>query len=126
MLGSNPAFMLLAPFVDLDLILDACDRYGVTLAYGPSATGGLSWGGIGGSAAIVFAPGHRIGFAGTGSGVVGSIYNAGVSVQVTLINGGPEKLTGDCLHGRRLGGDAGLVRHRYIRRADRRCIWYST
>ena len=38
-LGSNPAFMLLAPFVDLDLILDACDRYGVTLAYGPSVTG---------------------------------------------------------------------------------------
>jgi hypothetical protein len=84
-----------APFVDVDPILEACDRYGVTLAFGPSVIWGLG-AGAGAGIAIVFAPGHRIGFAGTGAGVIGHIYNAGASVQVTLIDGGPEKLAGDC------------------------------
>jgi V8-like Glu-specific endopeptidase len=93
-LGTNPAFMLLAPFVDVDLILSACDRAGATLALGISGTLGLG-DGFGVSAGIVFAPGHRIGFYGTGAGVIGMIYNAGGSVQITLIDGGPEKLAGD-------------------------------
>ena len=80
-LAANPATMAFAPFVDVDPILEACDRYGVTLAFGPSVIWGLG-AGAGAGIAIVFAPGHRIGFAGTGAGVIGHIYNAGASVQV--------------------------------------------
>lgn len=95
-LAANPLAALLSGLIDIDLILDACDRFGVTLAFGPSVTWGLG-AGAGGGVAIVFAPGHRIGFAGTGAGVVGHIYSLGASAQVTLISGGPERLAGDCL-----------------------------
>ena len=93
LLASNPAFVFVAPFVSVDTILAACDRYGLTLALGLSASGALG-AGAGGGGGIVFAPGNRIGFYGSMNGIVGSIYSAGASVQVTLINGGPERVEG--------------------------------
>ncbi len=93
-LAGNPAFVLFTPFVNVDLILEACDRLGVTLAVGLSGGGGLGIGG-GTGTGIVFAPSHRIGFYGSGNGIVGHIYGATVSMQITLIDGGPEKLSGD-------------------------------
>lgn len=91
---TNPALALLAPFASVDLVLTACDRAGVTLALGIAGTAGLGTG-FGVATGILFAPGYRIGFYGSGAGVIGSIYNAGGSAQLTLIDGGPEKFAGD-------------------------------
>lgn len=93
-MAGNPALAIFAAFVNIDGVLAACDRMGITLALGLSGGGGLGIGG-GTGGGIIFAPGSRIGFYGSGSGIVGMIYGAGVSVQLTLISGGPEKLAGD-------------------------------
>lgn len=92
-LAANPASVLIAPFVSVDTILSACDRWGKTLALGLTGGGALGAGG-GGGAGIVFAPGRRIGFYGSYEGIVGSVYSLGASLQVTLINGGPELMNG--------------------------------
>jgi hypothetical protein len=92
-LATNPAFALIAPLVSVDRILDACDAFGITFAVGLSGTGALG-AGAGGGIGIVFAPGRRIGFYGSGAGVVGSIYSIGGSLQLTLIQGGPELMDG--------------------------------
>ncbi len=42
----------------------------------------------------MFAPGRRIGFYGSGAGLVGSIYSLTGSLQLTLIQGGPELMDG--------------------------------
>jgi hypothetical protein len=93
LLSANPAFVFVAPFMRVSTILDACNRSGVTLAVGIAGSGALG-AGAGGGVGIVFAPGRRIGFYGSGAGIVGSIYSIGGTMQVTLIDGGPELMSG--------------------------------
>lgn len=92
-MSANPGHALIARFVNIGTILDGCDRYHKTLAVGLSGAWGIGAGG-GGGAGIVFAPGRRIGFYGNYEGIVGSIYSLGASIQLTLINGGPELMNG--------------------------------
>lgn len=94
MLVSSPSLLLLSQFVGVDDILDACDRFGVTLAVGIGGSGALGGGPVG-SVGMVFAPGRRIGFFGSGGGAVGWIYSIGASLQLSLFNGGPELMEGD-------------------------------
>lgn len=91
--SGHPATALIASFLRIDHVLDACDGFGITLAVGLGVSGALGAGG-GGGAGVVFAPGRRIGFYGSGAGVVGHIYSIGGSIQLTLIEGGPEKMDG--------------------------------
>ncbi|HPG22719.1 MAG TPA: trypsin-like peptidase domain-containing protein [Amaricoccus sp.] len=93
LLSANPAFVFVAPFVRVGTILDACDRYGVTLAVGIAGSGALG-AGAGAGGGVVFAPGRRIGFYGSGAGIVGSVYSIGGTIQITLIDGGPEFMSG--------------------------------
>jgi len=92
-MSANPGLRLLAPFVNIDSVLDACDRWNVTLGFGPSLTGGVQGGGSGGFG-VVFAPGRRIGFYGSYSGIIGWVYSIGASATITVIHGGPENFGG--------------------------------
>jgi hypothetical protein len=91
--GGNPAFALLTPFSSSRTILNACDAAGITLALGVGLTAGADVAGSG-SVGVVFAPGQRIGFYGSGGFGGGWIWSAGGSAQVTLIKGGPELMDG--------------------------------
>ena len=92
----NPATAIFAPFVDIEPILAACDRFGVSLGFGPGLSAGAG-GGFGFGAGIVFAPGRRIGFYSSRADVLGWIASGAVSAQVTLVKGGPEAFGGDSL-----------------------------
>ena len=103
--SANPATMMLSYLVSVDTILDACDRYDVTIGVGPSLGAGLGAGGSGGYG-MVFAPGRRIGFYATYSGIVGWIYSIGLIAQVTVVRGGPENFGGES---RLIGGSVDTV-----------------
>lgn len=91
---ANPALGLMAQFVSVSDILDACDRYNITIGVGPSLGIGVQ-GGVSGGFGMVFAPGRRIGFYGSRSGIIGWIYSAGATAQVTVVRGGPEVFGGE-------------------------------
>ncbi len=93
-LATNPALLFMSHFVSVDTILNACDQHNITIGVGPSLGIGVQGGGSGGYG-IVFAPGRRIGFYGTYSGILGWIYSASVTVQITVVQGGPENFGGE-------------------------------
>ena len=80
-------------FAAIPLILDACDRFNVTVGVGPAIAGGL-YEGAGLGAGVVFAPGQRVGFYGSGSYMQGLLDSAAVALQVTVIHGGPSVFSG--------------------------------
>lgn len=88
---------LLGNFIP-DAILAACSRLNVTVGIGPTIQGGLGAGGNLG-VGILFAPGDRIGFYGSGTGLGGFIYSIGAGVQVTVVRGGPENFKGQAVTG---------------------------
>ncbi|GAA3876852.1 trypsin-like serine peptidase [Celeribacter arenosi] len=96
--GPAASGVFLAQFAGLHGILELCDQFNVTVGVGPALSGGLTAlsGGGGGSAGfgIVFAPGNRIGFYGSTSEIMGWIWSAGVSAQLTVVSGGPENFGG--------------------------------
>jgi len=93
-MSANPGLYLASFIFDLDDVLDLCDGLDVTLGFGAGLTGALGAGG-GAGGGIVFAPGRRIGFYGSLSGVAGHVYSAGVSAQLTVVRGGPESFGGN-------------------------------
>lgn len=94
MSGGNPALYLANQMLlDIDRVLDACDRYNITLGLGSAIGGGVA-GGVSGGAGIVFAPGRRVGFYGALSGVAGAVASGGIMAQVTVVRGGPEAFGG--------------------------------
>jgi hypothetical protein len=74
----------------------AATAFGVTVAVGPSVSGGF----VGGASAgygIYFGPGGQIGGYGTVGGRLGAIFGISATLQVTVVGGGPENLGGTCM-----------------------------
>lgn len=69
------------------------NKFNVTIGVGPAGTAGFL-GGAGGGFGVVFAPGNRIGYYGSVSGVVGAIASISANMQVTVVKGGPENFGG--------------------------------
>lgn len=72
---------------------ELANRLEVTIAVGPAIAGGLAAGGSFG-AGLVFAPGDRIGFYGTGAVLNGALASISATMQVTVVHGGPDLLDG--------------------------------
>lgn len=82
------------------MIIDAlpaiADRFNVTIGVGPAISGGIVVGrgfGVG----VMFAPGGKIGFYGSMSGILGAIVSISATVQVTVVKGGPENFRGQAV-----------------------------
>ena len=91
----------------LYLLPEVADRYQVSIGIGPAVTGAAVGGGSL-SAGILFAPGHRIGVYGSLGAVLGAIVSISLTMQVTIVHGGPE-LFGGTAFAATIGGGEGVV-----------------
>jgi uncharacterized protein YycO len=96
--GWQAALLLAAiPAGPIKLLIPAiqalCNRFNVTVGIGPAVTAGFA-AGVGGGVGLLIAPGNRIGFYGTLSGVVGAIVSISATMQVTVVHGGPSVFGG--------------------------------
>jgi cell wall-associated NlpC family hydrolase len=91
----------------MPLLRAAANRFGVTIGMGPAVTGGVG-GGAGFGAGVLFAPGNRVGFYGSMGAVVGAIASIGLTMQVTIVRGGPEVFGGSGV-AVTVGGGEGVV-----------------
>ncbi|MCA9962116.1 MAG: hypothetical protein KC443_23940, partial [Anaerolineales bacterium] len=81
----------------------AAAAMGVTIAIGPAVSGNAV-AGIGGGGGLFFGPNGEIGAYGSVAGRVGVAISISATLQVTVVNGGPDRLNGSAVA---VGGGGG-------------------
>ena len=87
---------LASPILAVHALRALANEANVTIAIGVSLEGGVGVGG-GLSAGVFFAPGDVMGYYGTLSAIRGWVSGASATVQVVVVGGGPESLSGNAL-----------------------------